>query len=109
MDDPDRVLAALKHFRYRKHEVIVFHILDPMERTFAFSQDSIFIDMETGEKIQTQPWHIRSEYRKQMEAFIDRYKRECRQHRIDYAVRDTSQPFDTALFHYLSKRKRMGG
>lgn len=109
MDDPDDVLSAIKHFRHRKHEVIVFHILDPMERRFAFTQDALFIDMETGEKIQTHPWHIQKAYEKQMDAFLDRYKRECRQHRIDYVPMDTSQPFDTALLQYLNKRKRIGG
>jgi len=109
LDDPEEVLMALKHFRHRKHEVIVFHILDPMEQTFAFEKDAIFIDMETREKIQTQPWHIRSDYRGRVNTFLDRYKRECRQHRIDYLLADTSQPFDTALFNYLAMRKRIGG
>ena len=109
LDDPNDVLTALKHFRHRKHEVIVFHILDPRERRFDFKKDATFIDMETGEQVQSRPWHIRSEYRESMTDFIRRYKRECRQHRIDYVEIDTGQPFDVALFNYLAKRKRMGG
>ncbi|MFH1941354.1 MAG: DUF58 domain-containing protein [bacterium] len=109
LDKPEDVLTALKHFRHRKHEVIVFHILDPMERNFDFKKDTIFIDMETGEKVQAQPWHIRSEYKEKMRGFLDHYKRECRQHRIDYVPSDTSQPFDTALFNYLVMRKKIGG
>ena len=108
-DDPVDVLNALKHFRHRKHEVIVFHILDPMETTFGFEGDTLFVDMETGDKIHTQPWHIRSEYRKKVDQFLEDYKRECRQHRIDYVAMDTSQPFDMALFKYLVMRKRIGG
>ena len=109
LDDPEDVLTALKHFRHRKHEVIVFHILDPMEQSFAFEKDAVFLDMETGERIQTHPWHIRSDYRKKVDRFLDLYKRECRQHRIDYVPMNTSTPFDTALFQYLVKRKKMGG
>jgi len=109
LDDPLKVLNALKHFRHRKHEVIVFHILDPMEHTFTFKKDSLFIDMETGEKIQTEPWHIRSLYRKGINILLEEYKRECLQHRIDYVFLDTSQPFDIALFRYLVMRKRIGG
>lgn len=108
-DDPVDVLNALKHFRHRKHEVIVFHILDPMETTLGFEGDTLFVDMETGDKIHTQPWHIRSEYRKRVDQFLEDYKRECRQHRIDYVAMDTSQPFDMALFKYLVMRKRIGG
>lgn len=109
LDDQETVLTSLKHFRHQKHEVIVFHILDPMERNFTFQKDTLFIDIETGEKIQTQPWHIRSEYRAAVNEFLDHYKRECRQHRIDYVPIDTSQPFDTVLFNYLAKRKKIGG
>lgn len=108
-DDPRSVMTALKHFRHRKHEVIVFHILDPLEISFAFGGDAVFIDMESGDRIQTQPWHIRSEYRERIQAFLEAYKRECRQHRIDYVALDTSQSFDKALFNYLVMRKRIGG
>ncbi len=108
-DDPYRVLSGLKHFRHRKHEVIVFHILDPMERSFNFKGETIFKDMETGDEISTQAWHIRKDYREQMQAFIETYKRHCLENRIDYVLIDTSEPFDKALFDYLIKRKRIGG
>ncbi len=106
-DDPSGVLAGLKHFRHRKHEVIVFHILDPAERDFAFPEEALFKDMETGEEISTLPWQIRSEYQRAMGAHVDRYRRECRQSFVDYVPIDTSVPYDYALFSYLSKRARL--
>lgn len=108
-DDPHKILSGLKHFRHRKHEVIVFHILDPMERTFDFKGETIFKDLETGEELSTQAWHIRKEYREQMQDFIETYKRRCLENQIDYVLIDTSEPFDKALFDYLVKRKRLGG
>ncbi|NUM79289.1 DUF58 domain-containing protein [bacterium] len=107
-DDPEKVLTGLKHFRHRGHEVIVFQILDPQEREFAYSGDVIFEDMETKERIQTQPWHIRSNYREQMRLFLDRYRKECRENNIDHVLLDTRTPYDTALLEYLTKRKKMG-
>jgi len=107
LDDPARVLAGLKHFRHRNHEVIVFHILDPYERRLLFPDETIFKDMETGEEVSTVPWQIRAEYQKSVEGFIDRYARECRQSLIDYVVVDTAQTYDTALFAYLAKRGRL--
>jgi uncharacterized protein (DUF58 family) len=109
LDDQDSVLSSLKHFRHKKHEVIVFHILDPMEQYFTFEKDTLFIDMETNEKIQTHPWHIRADYKNKIKTFLDRYKRECRQNRIDYFNMDTSTPFDIALLNYLAMRKKIGG
>lgn len=108
-DEPEKVISGLKHFRHNKHEVIVFHILDPMERSFDFKQDGVFVDMETGEKLATQPWHIRKEYRQRVAEFINTYKKECLANRIDYVLLDTTINFDRALLHYLIKRKRIGG
>jgi len=106
-DEPDQVLAAFKHFRHKKNEVIVMHILDPLERTFGFGEDATFKDLETQERMVTQPWHIRRAYADAVTSFVERYKRECREHQIDYVLLDTRTPFDVALVEYLSKRQRL--
>lgn len=108
-DEPDKVISGLKHFRHKNHEVIVFHILDPMEIHFNFKRNALFKDMETGEELTTQPWHIKTEYRKKVKQFIENYKRQCRLNNIDYVLLDTSWDFDRALMEYLMKRKRIGG
>lgn len=106
-DNPDEVLSALKHFRHNKNEVIVMQVLDPSERSFAFGRDAVFKDMETEEKMTTQPYHIQKAYQKQMRTFLERYKRECREHAVDYVLLDTATPFDVALLQYLKKRSRI--
>jgi uncharacterized protein (DUF58 family) len=108
-DDPRKVMAGLKHFRHRKHEVIVFQVLDPRERDLDYSGDVIFEDLETEVRIQTQPIHIRASYREQMRTFIEQYRRECRENRIDHVLLDTHTPFDMALMEYVNKRARLGG
>lgn len=107
LDDPDKILAGLKHFRHKKHEIIVFHILDPKERDFSFPLEAIFKDMETGEQISTLPWQIKGEYQKIIAGIIDRMARECRLSNIDYVPIDTATPYDRALFSYLNKRARL--
>jgi uncharacterized protein (DUF58 family) len=106
-DKPEGVISALKHFRHKKNEVVVMQVLDPLERSFAFGRDAVFKDMETKEELMTQPWHIQQAYQVSMKAFVDRYKRECRENNIDYVLLDTSTPFDVALFEYLHKRQRL--
>ena len=108
-DDPSEVMSALKHFRHGQHEVIVFHILDPRERNFQFGRDAIFRDMESGEELMTQPYQIQRSYQDAMRDFIARYKKECREQRIDYVLLDTSMPFDIALYEFLNKRRHIGG
>ncbi|MCX6137410.1 MAG: DUF58 domain-containing protein [Ignavibacteriales bacterium] len=107
-DDQAQVLAALKHFRHNHHEVLVLQILDPLERSFAFGGDAVFKDLETDEEMMSQPYHLQRSYQKEMQSFLERYKRECRENSIDYVMMDTATPFDTALFQYLIKRRRMG-
>lgn len=106
-DDSDRVIHGLKHFRHKKHEVIVFHVLDPKERSFAFPELAIFKDLETDEELMTSPWQIRKEYTERFKALVNKYTLQCRESLIDYVLLDTSIPFDYALFSYLSKRQRL--
>lgn len=106
-DDPDKLLSGLKHFRHRNHEVVVFHILDPRERDLNFDSETRFVDLESGSQIATEPWHIAPAYREHMENLIARFRQECRDALIDYVLLDTEEPFDTALFNYLAKRKRL--
>ena len=107
-DNQEEVLSGLQHFRYKGHEVIVFHIMDPQEMKLDFSQRTRFRDMESGEEIITDPWHIQKDYQRDMEQFCDNYKIQCRQNNIDYIQLATDSPLDMALSEYLLKRKRMG-
>lgn len=106
-DEINSVIKALKHFSYKNNEVIVFQVVDPLERSFAFGRDAVFKDMETDEEITTQPYQIQKSYRDAMSEFIDRIKTECRNSNIEYNLLDTSHPFDKALFSYLQKRKKL--
>jgi uncharacterized protein (DUF58 family) len=109
LDDQDSVLTSLKHFRHQKHEVIVFHILDPMEKRLNLRTDALFVDMESGESLHTDPRQMGENYRYSIHRFIDRYQRECRSNNIDYVPIVTDRPFDEALFAYLTRRKTIGG
>ena len=106
-DDVETVIKSLKSFSYKKNEVIVFQILDPVERSFSFGKDAIFKDMETLEEMTTQPFQIQKAYKEAMEEFTGRIKRECLNANFDYNLIDTSMPFDTALYTYIQKRSRL--
>jgi len=106
-DDIDSVISALKHFSYQKNEIIVFQILDPIERNFAFGRDAIFKDMESEEELTTQPYQIQKAYKLAIEEFIGKIKSECLNSKIDFNVIETSTPFDKALMSYIQKRRRL--
>jgi uncharacterized protein (DUF58 family) len=104
LDTPSEVLSGLQHFRHRHHEVIVFHVLDPDEIEFPYTDASTFVDMETGAQLTTEPWEIAARYREKLEAWRGNYSRSCREQRIDYVPLNTRMPFDQALLAYLEKR-----
>ncbi len=107
-ENVEGIIQGLKHFRHRKHEMIVFHLLDPREVDFDYHDDAVFEDMETGDRLSTHPVHIRSEYRRLAREFVANMRRACRENLVDYAMIRTDQPFDIALSQYLQKRKRLG-
>lgn len=106
-DDINSILTSLKHFRYKKNEVIVFQILDPVENNFAFDRDSIFKDLETEEEMTTQPYQIQKAYVEAMKEFTGKIKSECLNSKIEYNLITTDTPFDKALFSYIQKRNKL--
>lgn len=106
LDNVNEVLDSLKKFYYKKNDVIVFHILDPIEKNFGFSKDSIFIDMETKEELTTQPIQIQKAYSDAMKEYLSTLKSGCEKYGFDYNLIDTTSSFDNALMSFFKKRKR---
>ncbi len=106
-DDPDKVMNGLKHFRHRGHEVVMFHILDPIEFTLDYGREVRFVDKETGEKLRAQPWFLKTDYRLSVWNWISWLERECKENAIDYNLVTTETTFDQALVSYLNKRRRL--
>jgi len=106
-DDQTAVINALKHFRYKRNEVIMFQVLDPAEMNFAIDSPTIFKDMETSKEMLSQPISVMNSYQDAVKEFIDNYRNACLSNNIDYVLLSTETPFDQALLGYLNKRKRL--
>lgn len=106
--DPQPVLDAFHHLRFKGHEVVVFHILDEAEASFPFSQFTRFEDMETPDHVTADARVLRDAYLRELDAFIERYRTDCVRRRIDYMQVDTSTTFDKALLAYLVRRAGYG-
>jgi uncharacterized protein (DUF58 family) len=107
LDDPASVVRGLKHFQYRGTDVIVFHVLDPDELNFPFNRATRFEDLETGEEIMAVPELVRAQYMSEINALIERYRRELGASGIDYRLLSTQQPIELALLSYLSARGKL--
>ena len=106
LDDPDRIIEGLKHFRYRGTDVVVFQVLDPHEISFPFDRAARFRDVESDQEIVAVPAAIRDTYKARLEAMVSNFRTVLGQNGIDYTLLDTSQPLEMALLAYLQTRRR---
>ncbi len=103
-DDPEALLGALKHFRHKKHEVVVFQILDPAEVNFPFDDITRIEDLENRREVTSDPRAFRRAYLEELSKFLDTLRAGCRSAHIDYSVAQTDQRFDLFLGAYLARR-----
>ncbi|HUT59928.1 MAG TPA: DUF58 domain-containing protein, partial [Phycisphaerae bacterium] len=105
--EPSEIIRALQHFVYKKHQIIVFHVLDPAELEFPFKKILSFVDLETDQRLQIDPQYVRQAYLEEMNAFVERYRKECSDRNIEYVLTPTNTPYDRMLLNYLARRKAL--
>jgi uncharacterized protein (DUF58 family) len=105
--EPDEVFDAVGPIRFRGNDVVLFHVLDPQEIDFGFSEASSFEDMESGDQIPIVPTKLAADYRELIKAHIDTLTRKAAQQPVDYMLLNMNQPLDFALFRFLSMRQRL--
>ena len=103
-DDVESMMAGLKHFRHRRHEVILMHVLDPAELEFPFGDVTLFRGLEQWPDVVVEPRALRQAYLREFEDFLRRVKKGCRVHRIDYVPMRTDQSLEVVLSNYLASR-----
>ena len=104
-DDVDSIIAGFKHLRYKRHEVVLFHILDPAEIEFPYNDVTKFKGLEEYPEILADPRGLRKAYVEAFAAFMKRVFVACRTMGVDYQLVRTDQPLDQMLFTYLASRQ----
>ncbi|MGQ9574750.1 MAG: DUF58 domain-containing protein [Thermoguttaceae bacterium] len=105
-DDLEGMMTGLKHFRHRRHDVILMHVLDPAELEFPFQQTTLFRGLERLGDVLVEPRALRRAYLQQFGGFLRRLRIGCRIHQIDYVLLRTDQPLDLVLSSYLACRAK---
>jgi uncharacterized protein (DUF58 family) len=106
-DEPDDILEAIKPLRFLGNDLIVFHVLDPREIDFEYEEASTFEDLETTDQMPVVPQSFREQYRKMIQDHVSTLQTRFSEQRIDYALLNTGEPLDRALFSYLSSREKL--
>jgi len=103
-DDPEKLLFGLQHFRHKRHECIVFQILDDFEMGFPFDNMTQFEGYEGWQELICDPRNLRKGYMEEYQAFTEKMRRGCRNNKIDFVPINTKMPLDVSLSAYLATR-----
>jgi uncharacterized protein (DUF58 family) len=105
--EPEEVFHAIGPIVHRGNDVALFHVMDPQEIDFSFTEASSFEDMESGDQMPIVPAKLAADYRALVQAHIDTLSKKAAQQPVDYALLNTTMPLDFALFRFLSMRQRL--
>jgi uncharacterized protein (DUF58 family) len=103
-DEVAELLMAFKHLRHKRHEIVLWHILDPAELTFPFQDATLFRGLEQYPELLTDPRALRKSYLELIEQFISGLRHGCRDQNIDYVQMRSDTNLHVALSSYLAHR-----
>lgn len=104
----EKLFAALRHLKYNKHEVVLFHTFDgSKELNFDFDNSpKRYVDVETGEHIDLYSENIKENYEKAVQNYFETLKMKCAQYQIKYVAADTTKNFNKILTTYMVERQK---
>jgi uncharacterized protein (DUF58 family) len=108
-DKPETILKSLQHFAHKRHDVIVFHVLDEYELTFPFERMTLFEGLEEYPKQLVDPRSLRKAYLEEVNKFCETLRKGCVKQTVDYVRISTDQDLDVELTKYLAGRLSIRG
>jgi len=105
----ESAIDGIRHLVARRHDVVVYHLLDADEVSFPFHDLTSFRDLETGRQVMSDPLRVRSTYLERLAAFRESIQAGCAAAGADYRFVDTATPLETALRDYLLFRRQRAG
>ena len=108
-DKPEAILKGLQHFGHKKHDVIVFHVMDEYEVTVPFQRMTLFEGLEEYPKLLVDPRALRKAYLEEVNRFCEELRKGCVKQQVDYVQITTDQQLDVELTKYLASRLAIRG
>jgi uncharacterized protein (DUF58 family) len=105
-DPEEQVLKKLAQLGRRKHEVSLFHVLDPAELEFPFDDPTLFLSMEDDRQVEAHGRDVRKGYLEILGRWLEEVKRTAAEADVDHVLARTDRPLDEVLLPYLAKRER---
>jgi len=100
------ISAGLEAFAVRRHDVLVFHVLDEAEVSFPFEGNILFHGLEGYPEIVADPRFLREAYLEALNRYLAEVEKVCSSFGIHYLRTHTGEPLDAAVITVLSARQR---
>jgi uncharacterized protein (DUF58 family) len=107
--DPKLLNGCFQHLRFRKHDVAVFHLLDPLELDFSFRRPMRFLDMEGGPSIFAEPTEIADRYNRALQQYLEELKQVVIESAVDYHRVCIDEDYERVLVRFLMGRAAAKG
>ncbi len=107
--EPEPLRSCFQHLRFRKHDVAVFHLLDPQEVKFDFRRPIRFLDMEGGPSIFAEPNEIAERYHKALNGYLEQLQQLVNESAVNYHRVTIDEPYEQVLIRFLVGRTRPKG
>jgi uncharacterized protein (DUF58 family) len=106
--EEEKLFEALRHLKYNKHEIVLFHLLDKnLEEKFNFDNNpKRFIDVETGQHIDLHAENIKEAYQARIDRYLKALQLKCMQYKIRYVGVDIRSDFSAVLNTFLVERQK---
>jgi uncharacterized protein (DUF58 family) len=107
--EPEELRVSFEHLRFRRHDVAVFHLLDPRELRFDFHRPMRFLDMEGGPSVFAEPNEIADRYHKALGHYLDGLAQLVLESVVDYHRVSIDEDYENVLRRFLVGRTRQRG
>lgn len=106
--EPSELLRSFQHMRFQRHDLVLFHLLDPSEIHFDFDRPIRFADLESPFHFITDPALIAEAYRKEVSDYLEAIQQGSHEFGVDYQRVDVSESYEKALASFMLQRQRGG-
>ncbi|HQR07358.1 MAG TPA: DUF58 domain-containing protein [Gemmatales bacterium] len=109
LTDRESFFRGLDLLAHRRHDVIVFHVLDEDEVNFEFQGTTRFLGMEAMPDLVCNPRALRDGYLEALKEYLVEIRRGCAKRGVEYALIRTSDYLDAVLARFLAARMALRG
>ena len=107
--EPKILGECFQHLRFRRHDVAIFHLLDPLELNFQFRRPMRFLDMEGGPAIFAEPNDIADRYDKALQAYLQDLRQVLLESAIDCQRITIDENYEQVIVRFLVSRTQGRG